>query len=38
LIILASLAGVLLLAGAGSYVARRLKANRAGPPATDTSA
>jgi hypothetical protein len=36
LIVLASLAGVLLLAGAGSYAARRLKANRAGPPATDT--
>jgi hypothetical protein len=36
LIVLASLAGVLLLAGAGSYVTRRLKANRAGPPATDT--
>ena len=36
LIVLASLAGVLLLAGAGSYFARRLKANRAGPPATDT--
>ncbi len=38
LIVLASLAGILLLAGAGSYLARRLKANRAAPPATDTSA
>ena len=37
LIILAALAGILLLAGAGSYLARRLKANRAAPPATDTS-
>ena len=38
LIVLAALAAVLLLAGAGSYVARRLKANRAAPPpATDTS-
>ncbi len=37
LIVLAALAGVLLLAGAGSYVARRLKANRAAPPATDTT-
>jgi hypothetical protein len=36
LIVLASLAGVLLLAGAGSYVARRLKASRAAPPAADT--
>ena len=37
LIILAALAGILLLAGAGSYIARRLKANRPAPPATDTS-
>ena len=37
LIILAALAGILLLAGAGSYVARRLKANRPAPPAADTS-
>ena len=37
LIILAALAGILLLAGAGSYLARRLKANRPAPPATDTS-
>lgn len=37
LIILAALAGVLLLGGAGSYLARRLKANRAAPPAADTS-
>ena len=37
LIVLAGLAAVLLLAGAGSYIARRLKANRAAPPATDTS-
>lgn len=38
LIVLAGLAAVLLLAGAGSYVARRLKASRAAPPATDISA
>ena len=37
LIILAALAGILLLAGAGSYIARRLKANRPAPPAADTS-
>lgn len=37
LIILAALAALLLLAGAGSYVARRLKANRVAPPATDTT-
>ena len=37
LIVLAALAAVLLLAGAGSYVVRRLKANRAAPPATDTT-
>ena len=37
LIILAALAGILLLAGAGSYIARRLKANRQAPPAADTS-
>lgn len=36
LIILAALAGILLLAGAGSYIARRLKANRPAPPAADT--
>ena len=37
LIVLAALAAVLLLAGAGSYVARRLKASRTAPPAADTS-
>jgi hypothetical protein len=37
LIVLAALAGVLLLAGAGSYVARRLKADRTAPPAADTT-
>ena len=36
LIVLAALAAVLLIAGAGSYIARRLKASRATPPATDT--
>ena len=36
LIILAGLAVLLLLAGGGSYIARRLKANRPAPPAADT--
>jgi hypothetical protein len=37
LIILAALAVILVLAGAGSYLARRLKANRQAPPAADAS-
>jgi hypothetical protein len=37
LIVLAALAGVLLLAGAGSWIARRLKASRAVPAAPDAS-
>ncbi len=35
LIVLAGLAVVLLLAGGGSYLARRVKASRTAPPATD---
>jgi hypothetical protein len=34
LLVLAGLAGALLLAGGGSYVARRVKASRSTPPAT----
>ncbi|MEP6893241.1 MAG: hypothetical protein ABI927_05620 [Gaiellaceae bacterium] len=37
LIVLAGLAGVLLLAGAGGYLVRRLKSRGTPPPATDTS-
>jgi hypothetical protein len=36
LLVLAGLALVLLLAGGGSYIARRIKANRSTPPATDS--
>ena len=35
LIVLAALAGVLMLAGGGSYLARRVKASRGAPPVTD---